>query len=325
MYRLFFFLFIAILACKSSNQKYQISGAVFGTTYQIIYEGNQNHQTSFDSIFQVINHSMSTYIPSSIISRVNNNESVLVDHHFQNVFEASKSVYKATDGFFDPTVGAVVNAWDFGPEGALESVDSLAVDELMKSVGLDNISLRSKKITKYAATKLDFNAIAKGYGVDVVGKYLESQNIYNYLIEIGGEIRASGSKTLEVSPSPWTIGIQNPKLDSTKNYVHTLNLTNQSMATSGSYRKFKVDNMGRKYTHIIDPNNGYPLQSNLLSVSVIADDCMVADAYATALQAMGVKKVQDFLKERQDLKVFIVFENEYKKLESIAFNGFPQF
>jgi thiamine biosynthesis lipoprotein len=157
--------------------------------------------------------------------------------------------------------------------------------------------------------------------VDVIGRYLESKNIQNYLIEIGGEIRAKGDNSLK--KSAWTVGVQHPDLDGDQPYVNTLALVNESMATSGTYRKFKIDAAGNRYTHIIDTKTGYPSRTNILSVSVIAPNCMIADAYATALQAMGVEGIRLFLASHPELKVFIVYVTDLNILEKEVFNGFP--
>ena len=309
------------MSCSNSPKQLRASGPIFGTTFSIIYDSSENLESAFDSLFFEINQSMSTYIPTSDISKVNSNIDVTVDSHFESVFNASKAIYTATEGKFDPTIGAVVNAWDFGPEGKIESLDSLKIHELMLSVGLDKVILNNGRISKPLPTRLDFNAIAKGYGVDVIGQFLESQNIQNYLIEIGGEIRASGFNSSK--KAAWKVGIQHPDLSGDQPYINTLALQNESMATSGTYRKFKIDSNGNRYTHIIDTKTGYPSRTNILSVSVVTSDCMTADAYATALQAMGVEGVRLFLKTHPELKVLIVFVTDANELQTEVFNGFP--
>jgi thiamine biosynthesis lipoprotein len=311
-----------LVSCSNTPEQLRAAGPVFGTTYSIIYDSSQNFETAFDSLFFEVNRSMSTYIPTSDISKVNINKSVSIDHHFESVFKTSKEIYSATQGKFDPTIGAVVNAWDFGPDGKIEALDSLKINELMLSVGMDKVTLNNGVILKPKASRLDFNAIAKGYGVDVIGRYLESKNIQNYLIEIGGEIRAKGINT--VKNTSWKVGVQHPDLSGDIPYVNTLSLQDESMATSGTYRKFKLDAEGNRYTHIIDTKTGYPIRSGILSVSVVSPNCMVADAYATALQAMTLDKIRMFLKIHPELKVFIVFVNDANELQTEVFNGFPE-
>ena len=311
---------LGLVSCSRTPEQLRVTGPVFGTTYSIIYDSSQNFETAFESLFFEINRSMSTYIPTSDISKVNLNETLVIDHHFEAVFKTSKEIYTKTQGKFDPTIGAVVNAWDFGPEGKIEALDSLKINELMQSVGMDKVNLSNGVISKPKASRLDFNAIAKGYVVDVIGRYLESKNIQNYLIEIGGEIRAKGINS--VKNTPWKVGVQHPDLSGDQPYINTLTLQDESMATSGTYRKFKRDAEGNRYTHIIDTKTGYPIRSGILSVSVISRNCMVADAYATALQSMRLEDIRTFLKRHLGLKVFIVFVNENNVLETEGFNGF---
>lgn len=320
MKNLTFLVLLLFISCQDNISQQRNSGAVFGTTYTVIYDSSENLQDEFDQIFQDINRSMSTYIPNSIISEVNRNNTTKIDSQFKTVFEASKVVFKQTDGRFDPTIGAVVNAWDFGPEGKIEQLDSLKIRTLMHSVGLDQVSIEGFDITKPKATRIDFNAIAKGYAVDRIAHFLKLKKAPNYLVEIGGEIVCYGLNSIK--NTPWNIGIQNPNTDSAIDYLDTVVLNNEAMATSGTYRKYKIDENGRRYTHIINTKTGYPSRTNILSVSVIAKNCMIADAYATALQTMKIDELSQFLVDHPELRVHIIFENENKELEFKSFNGF---
>ncbi|PNW29343.1 FAD:protein FMN transferase [Formosa algae] len=321
----FILLFFSFSSCNESIEHVKLSGPVFGTSYAVQYYSDQgvNYQKQFDSLFTVINNSMSTYIPDSDISRLNKNTSNLIDSHFANVFNASKQIYKDTDGAFDPTIGVLVNAWAFGPEKQIIGLDSLKIDSLKLSVGLDKVTLNKFKVIKENPnTYLDFNAIAKGYGVDVIGRFLESQNIENYLVEIGGEIRTKGIN--KEKDSPWKVGVEMPHFDGTQSLLRAIELKDESMATSGTYRKFKVDSDGNKFSHIIDTHTGFPSKTNLLSISVIGKDCMTADAYATAFKTMGIARIKEFLKDRPEFKVFLIFENENQELATLSLNGFPE-
>ena len=317
-------LLILFFSCQQGPKNTKIFGDVFGTTYGIQYfsERDENFQSQFDSLFRIINISMSTYQADSDISKVNRNEAFNVDSHFIKVFNASKEIYKATDGVFDPTIGIMVNAWDFGPEGKDIVLDSLKIRDLMLSVGLDKVALEHNKIIKQNPnTFIDFNAIAKGYGVDVIANFLESQNITDYIVEIGGEIRCRG-QNLE-KQKPWKVGVELPHFDSEQSILNAVSLYDEAMATSGTYRKFKTDSLGNRYSHIIDPKTGYPSKTNLLSISVIAKDCMTADAFATAFKAMGIDKVKTFLNSHSEIKAFLIFENEQGEIETLSLNGFP--
>jgi thiamine biosynthesis lipoprotein len=325
MNKAFFLLIITvtIVSCKPEPKNTKLSGQVFGTSYSVIYDNNINYEKQFDSLFYVINKSMSTYIQDSDISKLNRNEVVEVNTHFINVFNTSKIIYDVTSGAFDPTIGGIVNAWDFGPEGKIVALDSLKIDSLMQSVGLDKVKRRGNVILRENLnTYLDFNAIAKGYAVDVIAEFFESQRVEDYLVEIGGEMRSKGIN--KEKQKPWTVGIDRPNFDGSQSVIKAIAFKNEAMATSGTYRKFKLDDKGNRYAHIIDAKTGYPSKTNVLSVSVIANDCMTADAYATAFQAMGIEKVTELLKTHPELKVFFVFENESNELETIALNGFPE-
>ncbi|MBT8260405.1 MAG: FAD:protein FMN transferase [Bacteroidia bacterium] len=322
MKKLLIILYLLFLSCEEEIVNTNISGQVFGTTYSAIYNSDVNYESQFDSLFYLINKSMSTYMPNSDISKINRNETVKVDEHFKNVFLASKEIYRITEGAFDPTIGAVVNAWDFGPEGKIENLDSLKIAQLMQDVGLNRVGLGNGEIIKPSSTKLDFNAIAKGYGVDVIVDFLESKSVTDYLVEIGGEIRCKGIN--QVKQKEWKVGIETPRFDGQQSLLKAITLKNEAMATSGTYRKFKVDSLGNRYAHIINTKTGYPSKTNLLSVSVIANDCMTADAYATAFKAMGIEKVRTFLEKHPELKVFLIFENDKGELETLSINGFPE-
>lgn len=316
---------LTVLCCVSCRQdpvNTKVSGQIFGTYYNITYDVNTNYKTQFDSLFYVINKSMSTYKTNSDISKLNRNEEVQVDAHFINVFNASKKIYKATKGAFDPTIGAVVNAWDFGPEGKIITLDSIKIDSLMRYVGLNKVSRKENLILKPKETFIDFNAIAKGYGLDVIAKFLDAKQVGNYIVDIGGELHAKGINIEK--QMPWRVGVDLPRFDGLQSVLKAISLSNEAMATSGTYRHFKVDEHGNRYAHIIDTKTGYPSKTNVLSVSVIAKNCMTADAYATAFQAMGIEKVKLFLKEHSQLKVFFIFENDNNELETLALNGFPE-
>ena len=322
---------LVILACKSDKNKVEnhyntsLSGPVFGTGYSVVYDSDIDFTIQLDSLFDVINQSMSTYIPTSEISKLNRNESYILDTHFENVFNASKLIYEVTDGAFDPTIGDVVNAWSFGADKNKFLTDSTTIDSIMKFVGFHKVRLTNSKIEKQSKTYIEFNAIAKGYGVDMVALFLESYNIKNYLVNIGGEIRVSGIN-IEKN-KPWTVGLDQPRFDGLQNpddYVLAVELKNEAMATSGTYRKFKIDNNGKRYAHIMDTKTGYPSKTNILSVSVIAESCMIADGYATAFQAMGIEKVTACLKSHPELKVFFIFENEQNEFETLDLNNFSK-
>lgn len=318
---------LTLFSCKKEPVTIhnKVSGQVFGTHYTIQFFDDEqiDYSKQFDSLFYVINKSMSTYQSSSDLSKINKGDStIVVDEHFRRVFIASKKLYKETNGFFDPTIGDVVNAWDFGPKKQTIKVDSVLLDSLMKAVGFNKIKLTHQNSIKKENTTsfLDFNAIAKGYALDVIASFLDDKKQNNYLIDIGGEVVAKGNKPNNVK---WQVGIDKPNFDGAQSTQKIIGLTNQAMATSGVYRKFKVDENGNRYAHIINTKTGYPAKTNILSVSVITNNCMMADGYATAFQAMGIEKVKAFLQSHSELKVYFIYE-EGNGVKTLSLNGFPE-
>ena len=315
---------LSVVSCKQDVTNTKLNGPIFGTFYDVTYasDSNENYQASLDSIFAAVNQSMSNYQADSDISKVNKHELEVVDAYFVEVFKASKQIYTETNGVFDPTIGTLVNAWNFGSEQSKTKLDSLKIDSLMQFVGFEKIQLKNNTLIKTDPKPyIDFNAIAKGYAVDLVAEFLESKYVANYLVNICGELRTKGLNVEK--QSGWTVAIENPNFDGSQSYDKVFVLKDKSMATTGTYRKFKLDANGKRYAHIIDTKTGYPTKTNILSVSVIAEDCIMADGYATAFQAMGVERVQQFLTQHTELQAYLIFENENKGFEVLALNNFP--
>lgn len=321
---LYFWILVLIsISCTNTVPKVsKLEGNVFGTRFHIVSIGENipNLETAVDSMFQEVNASLSTYLSTSSISKINAGDStVVVDNLFTEVFEKSKRIYRETDGDFDPTIGLLVNAWGFGPRKSNVHMNSQTIDSLMNFVGFDNISILDGKVRKkFSSSYLDFNAIAKGFGADVVGRYLESKGVSNYMIEIGGELRVRGTNA---NQQLWRIGIEKPNFDGTRSLQTIVGLNNESMATSGNYRKFKIDTLtGEKYVHTIDTKTGYTAKRDLLSATVIGEmDCADVDGYATAFMAMGLERSLEFLKAHQELKVFFLYtdaEGNYSSYKS---------
>ncbi len=295
-----------LFSCTTKNKNFiSLRGEALGTTYSIKYEDikKRNFSKKISHLIDITNHSISTYIPNSAISKVNQGDSsVKVDSIFEEVFTKAKKIHLETNGFFDPTVGNLVNAWGFGAKKAPKNIDSL-----IQFVGFDKVQLANKKIHfKVKGIYLDFNAIGKGYFIDLIGRMFEQNGIQNYMIEVGGEIRARGVNSQK---KPWRIGVQNPHIEE-KEYKKIISLSNQSMATSGNYRKFYINDKGEKYVHTVNPKTGMATESSLLSATVIASsDCADVDAYATAFMAMGLEKTLLFLKKHPELKVVLIYSD----------------
>lgn len=303
---------LLIVACNHEKKinETKLQGLVFGTSYHITYLNTTNYQKSIDSLFQVVNKSLSTYIPTSDISKINKGDStVVIDDLFLEVFQKSKRIYKETDGYFDPTVCNLVNAWGFGYKKQKKDLDTLQVNELMKQVGLDKITIGDRRVKKkFPNACLDFNSIAKGYGIDVIGRFFEDKKITNYLVEIGGEIRARGKNSRNVY---WKVAIDDPNVDGTRSVSQFIELNNQSMAGSGNYRKFRISKNGNKIVHTINPKTGFATESNLLSATVYGNfDCADADAYATSFMAMGISKSKEFLSKYSEVKAILLYVDE---------------
>ncbi|NER12428.1 FAD:protein FMN transferase [Leptobacterium flavescens] len=326
------FLFIS---CKKETSPPKTSsfivttGFALGTSYSIKYEkadGITDLQKEIEDIISKINKSMSTYIPTSDISRVNKGDStVVIDSYFREVFLKSREIWEKTDGSFDPTVGSLVNAWGFGPGEELPNISPEQVDSIMEYVGFDKLKLtQDQKIRKkHPEIYIDFNAVAKGYTIDLIGRLFDDHNIENYLIELGGEILTKGRNT-ELGKD-WILGIDDPRQESTnqRDLLTTIRLKNQAMATSGNYRKFRIDpETGEKYVHTVNPKTGYTQKSNVLSVSVVASTCMEADAYATAFMAMELEKTKALLTALHNIEVYIILAGEGDTVKTFATEGF---
>jgi thiamine biosynthesis lipoprotein len=311
------FMFLASCSEEKNIQMFKTSGNGLGTTYNISYFSTKeiNLNPQIDSIFNVINSSLSTYIEDSDISRLNRGEDVQVDKHFIKVFNASVSIFEATNGYFDPSIGPLVNAYGFGPTKPLDTLDAALLDSLLLKVGLGKFKLANNTIsTNVQGFYLDFNAIAKGYAVDVVADHLANLGLTNYFVELGGEIVAKGIN-LE-NNGPWRFGIEKPvENNNIRDLTHAISLTNKALATSGNYRKFRVDaESGERYVHTINPKTGKAERSNVLSASVVAEDCMTADAYATAFMAMGYENSLKVIGENK-LSVLLIYVDENNDIQ----------
>lgn len=324
---LFMLILVIFFSCEDTKTDLKIiEGNAIGTTFTIRYldAGTHNYETKIDSLIAAINKSASTYIPTSDLSKINKGDTtVIADANLQEVFIKSEKIYKETDGAFDPSVGILVNAWGFGPEKPIENMDSLTVAALLKFVGYDKVRLENGRIKKlYPEIYLDYNAIAKGYLVDMVSRMFEKNGVANYMVEIGGEIRARGQNE---KGTPWKIAIENPNTDGSRSFATVIELKNESIATSGNYRKFKVKEDGTKYVHTINPKTGYAKESNLLSASVISkSDCADVDGYATAFMEMGFEKSKDFLKNHPELKAFLIFVDEKGAMQTYKSDNFDK-
>jgi thiamine biosynthesis lipoprotein len=305
-------LFALLTACNTKQAAYiKNTGSVFGTYFNIVYQNpdGTSIQAEIENLLDSLNNSLSTYEPKSVLSKVNNNQQVKADSFFSTVFIQSIEIAQKTQGAFDPTVAPLVNAWGFG-FGKKEKVTDILIDSIKTFTGFEKIWMKNKTIYKTdKRIMLDFSAIAKGYGVDIVADYLSKKGFKNYMVDIGGEVVAKGvNKTGNV----WRIGINEPNDNEPVNARELqaiIKLPDMAIATSGNYRNFYIEN-GRKFAHTINPHTGYPVNHSLLSASVIAKNCITADAYATACMVLGVEKSLILAEETPEIEIFLIYADE---------------
>ena len=308
-----------------NDEPVKLLGEAQGTYYSILYFDSQQRdfQYAIDSILDEFDQSVSLWVSESILSKVNNNiAEVTLDDYFNNNFRLAKKVADETDGAFDFTIGPLVKAWGFGYDNHKE-VDPIIIDSLLQLVGYEKVNIIDNRVVKQnPLTTFDFNAIAQGYSVDIIGKFLESKQIDNYLIDIGGEVKAAGQKP---DGKPWKVGIERPaeNPDNSRDLTAIIKLKNKSIATSGNYRKFFEED-GIRYSHMINPFTGYPAGHNLLSVSIVTNNTALADAYATACMVMGLEKSITFIETRDDLDAFFIYTNDNGKYDAYATDGFSR-
>jgi FAD:protein FMN transferase len=303
-----------LTACSHSKEEFLIiTGLAQGSTYSIKYcsRPKYNHEKvrqAIGTILTDIDKSMSVYNDSSIISRINRNENVETDTLFNEVFRKSREISFETEGAFDITVMPLVKAWGFGPDRH-KTFDKSKLDSLLNLVGFRKVELVGNKVVKKnPAISLDMNAIAQGYTTDVICRYFDKLGIKDYIVEVGGEVRAKGKKGGDF----WKIGIDRPvdnNMVPGEDLQAIIQITNKALSTSGNYRKFYIEN-GIKYSHEIDPKTGYPARNRVLSATIIADDCATADGFATACMVMGLEKSISFIENNPDIQGYLVYSDD---------------
>lgn len=314
---------VGILCRHNAPAPYQkTSGLIFGTMYSVTYQSKTDLKSEIDSMLKVFDGSLSPFNDTATISRINRNEQVIADELFTTVFRRSMEISQATGGAFDITVAPLVNAWGFGfKQGRFP--DSLMVDSLLQITGYQKVSMtEAGEVTKQdERMMLNCSAIAKGFAVDVIANLLKSKGVENMMVDIGGEVVVCGKNP---HSKKWRIGINKPVDDSlaTNQELQTVvEITDAAMATSGNYRNFYYNN-GKKYAHTIDPHTGYPVQHSLLSATVVAKDCMTADAYATAFMVMGVEKSMEMAESNPEIEAMFIYSDEEGKNQTCQTSGF---
>lgn len=301
-----------------------ISGLVFGTMYNITYQYDGNLKPEIEAELKRFDRSLSPFNDSSVISRVNRNEELTTDDFFQKCFNRSMEISRETKGAFDITIAPLANVWGFGfKKGTFP--DSLMIDSLLQITGYEKVRLENGKVIKQdSRIMLSCSAVAKGYSVDVVARLLDRKGVKNYMVDIGGEVVVQGKNPKD---GLWRIGINKPIDDSlsvNQEIQTVLELTDRGMATSGNYRNFYYKD-GKKYAHTIDPRTGYPVQHSILSSTVIAEDCMTADALATAFMVMGLKEAETLCKANPMIDAYFIYSGENGEFETFFTEGMKKY
>lgn len=320
------FFLSALLILASCKKEYQSqSGFTQGTTYHIKYSDEATiSQTEADSIFALANYSFSLYDSSSVISRINSNQAQELNESFIDLFNISQRINLSTGNYFNIAVRPLVTYWGFGPEKRTE-FDSLAVDSIRQFCNMNQFEISGKTLKKKdLRAQIDLNAIAQGYTVDMLVNLIESKGIEDYLVEVGGEVRAKGKNDKGL---PWQVGIDKPiegSDESNRELQTIVSVSGASLATSGSYRKF-IEKDGIKYSHTINPLTGYPSHHQLLSVTIVTPSCAEADAVATAIMAMGMEQGKIFVENNPQYEAYFIFSDNKGEFQTWMTKGFEKF
>lgn len=313
---------LVLMLASCVKQKVVLQGLAQGSYYAITYYDTRGRdfQHEVDSIFHAVDMSVNLWVDSSVICKVNRNEDVELDPIFIDNFNLAQKAAELSDGYFDPTIAPLVEAWGFSAKKGLEVTPEM-IDSLRQLVNYRNIRIEDDQVIKaYPAMKLDFNAIAQGYTSDMIASFLESKGVSDYIVDVGGEIMAHGGKP---DGKPWVVGIEKPAAnwDSERVIQQRVAVYDQGIVTSGSYRKY-VERDGKRYSHSIDPMTGYPVEHQLLSATVIAETSVWADALASICMVMGMEKSLEIINGMDGVEAYYIFVNDQGELETFATNGF---
>lgn len=314
--------FAFLASCGHQPKKMTLQGLAQGSYYAITYydEQERNFQHEIDSIFHAVDMSVNLWVDSSVISKVNRNEEVVLDDIFIDNFNIAQEAAKLSDGYFDPTISPIVAAWGFSYKHG-DSITPQLIDSLKQLVDYRKVHIENGKVIKdNPSIQLDFNAIAQGYTSDMIASFLESRGIKDYLVDTGGEIMARGGKP---NGQPWIVGIEKPadNWDSEQIVQTRIALRDKGLVTSGSTRKY-VERNGKRYSHCIDPKTGYPVEHQLLSATVLAENSVWADALASICMVMGLEKSLEIINALDGVEAYYIFANEKNELETYATEGF---
>lgn len=309
---IFFFIFITLcclLTSCDSVEKQHFFGTTQGSYYSITYFDNQNRDFSheFDSIFKEIENTLSLWDENSMIRKVNSNDTtVVINQIFIDNFNYAMRAAKLSDGYFDPTVGPLVAAWGFHFKEGMTMTPEI-VDSIRQIVGYKKVKIENGKVVKENPNMtLDFNAVAQGYTTDMIGNFLLSKDVEDFLVDVGGEIMARGNKP---NGDLWKIGIEKPAENKNDARIvqEIIELKDKSIVTSGNYRKY-VEQDGKRYSHSLNPKTGYPSENNLLSATIICDNTAWADCLASICMLVGMEKAIEIIEAQDNVEAFFIYE-----------------
>lgn len=314
--------FAFLASCGRQPKKMVLQGLAQGSYYAVTYydEQERNFQHEIDSIFHAVDMSVNLWVDSSVISKVNRNEEIVLDDIFIDNFNIAQEAAKLSDGYFDPTISPIVAAWGFSNKHG-DSITPQLIDSLKQLVDYRKVRIENGKVIKEnPSIQLDFNAIAQGYTSDMIASFLESRGVKDFLVDTGGEIMARGSKP---NGQPWIVGIEKPadNWDSEQVVQTRIALRDKGLVTSGSTRKY-VERNGKRYSHCINPKTGYPVEHQLLSATVLAENSVWADALASICMVMGLEKSLEIINALDGVEAYYIFANEKNELETYTTEGF---
>lgn len=316
-----FLICLVLWQCKPEKDWTHLRGGVFGTYYDIAYKSQVNYQTPIDSFFIAYDKAVSKYNPKSELSQFNRNGKVRVQlSYLPELLLKAKKIHQLTSGALEPTLGPLINAWGFGT-AKRKNLDSAAVDSLLHFVDFDAIIITDTLVyTEKKGVRVDLNIVGEGFAIDWLSNFFKEKGLSDFKVEIGGEVFASGRNPEDKA---WTIGIENPYYDSKggERLFTTLTIEDEAISTSGSYRHFFIDSLGNKYSHIIDPQTGYPIKHDLISVSIKAPNSTLADGLATSCMVMGREEAKVLIDSLKNVEALFLFEGK-KGLESWVSAGF---
>ena len=318
---------IILSSCVSkkynSFSRFEISGFAQGTSYTISYYAQEPviSSKSIDSIFMELDNSLSIYKANSLINKFNNSkEGTAMDEHLYKVVKRALKIWKESEGVFDIAILPIVDVWGFGVKRHSKEPSEAEIKNALLCSGSKKLHIRGKFLVKdVPCLKIDVNGIAQGYSVDVMANYLEARGIKNYLIEIGGEIRVKGRK--QPGNQVMRIGMEEIKNNEDKGFQKIVNLRSGAITTSGSYSKY-LQNGSKKFSHLMDPKTGRPINNQLISVSVRTNNAMNADAYDNVLIGQNLEKAFVFLNKHKALSAYFIFKNEDGLVKDTASAGF---